>query len=131
MAKLILVIDTDKNVRHLFKFALEHSKYTLETASTVNDGVSKANIYKPDIIFLNQKILGMYIIATLNRFDIVIPKMPPLYILCNNEKDYEQQIQEAKNKGFDCKVCLKPLDSKQIRSIVNNVFQTNKSLQPI
>lgn len=129
MEKNILVINNDKNIRHLFKFALSRSKYELETALTIDNGILKADLFKPEIVFLDHRVLETDFTAILKQFDRVLPKMPPIYIICDYKKDYEKQIDEAVSKGYDCKSLLMPIDGIHINKIINDVGETRNRLQ--
>ncbi|MGR3319035.1 MAG: response regulator [Candidatus Anammoxibacter sp.] len=66
----ILVIDDEKYIRESFKIVLE-PKNSVETASSGEEGIAKATMNPPDIIFLDLKMPGMGGAETLIHLQVI------------------------------------------------------------
>ena len=53
MAKRILLVDDEKDIRDILRAILEHEGYSILEASDGSEGVEKASAEKPDLIILD------------------------------------------------------------------------------
>jgi len=116
----ILIIDDNEGVRDAFILSLEATN-TLFTASNGEEGIEMAKKNRPDLIFLDLKMTGMDGVETMSHLFDVCPNVP-LYIVTGFEEEYMRELEEARLKGFEFKVCKKPLGCNDILLIVENVF---------
>lgn len=121
MSKHILVIDDEEGIRDSFKLALEDGPYIVETAKTGEEGIEKAGITKPHLIFLDLKMPGMGGIEALRYLHKICPDIP-IYIVTAFHKEYFQQLEEVLKDGVDCEVFSKPVDIHKIKELVDSIL---------
>ncbi|MGR3318670.1 MAG: response regulator [Candidatus Anammoxibacter sp.] len=122
MSKQILVIDDEEIIRESFVLALRDSGYSVETASTGEEGIEKVKEGIPDLIFLDMRMPGIGGIEALRRLRN-INKDVPIFIITALYANYLQQLNGLKEEGIDFEICRKPLDSNEIRSVVESVLK--------
>lgn len=120
MAISILIIDDEEGVRDSFQISLESEEYIVETAATGELGVEKAKENKPDIIFLDLKMPGIDGVETLERLREFCHDIP-IYIVTAFYKEYMQKLQSIMERDISFEICHKPIDSVQIKNIVDSV----------
>ena len=120
MAK-ILVIDDDECIRKSFQMALE-AKNCVTTVNCGEEGVAKATMDPPDIIFLDLKMPGMGGVETLIHLQVICARVPT-FIMTGFLKEHMSKLEEAKANGCLFELCFKPMDSKQIKLIVKSVLE--------
>lgn len=121
MSKYILIIDDKEGVRDSFLLALEDSPYTIDTASTGEDGIEKAKKRRPDLVFLDLTMPGMGGVNTLRQLIIVCPGVK-VYIVTAFFLEYMQELEKLRIDGIDFEICKKPIDISQIQRIVDGVL---------
>lgn len=110
MAKSILVVDDDDEIRDLLEFDLEQSGYTVDTAINGIDGLEKALSKRYDLILL----------------DVMMPKMNG-FDVCKNIRKSKNAVPillltakgtiNDKTQGFDCGAddyLIKPFDIQEV-----------------
>jgi CheY-like chemotaxis protein len=123
MTYRILVIDDEEAVRKSFILAFEDTEYKIDTADSGEQGVELSSQKKYNLIFLDLKMPGMGGIETLYRIRST-DKKTPVYIITAFYQEYAHQLQQAEQKGFDFEVVRKPVDSVNLRVIVNGILKT-------
>lgn len=122
MSKHILVIDDEKHIRELFRLALKKSEFSVETVATGEEGLVRARSRLPSIVFLDLKMPGTNIAGILKQLRKFIDS-DFIYVLTKFSKENIQEIQNITNSGFDCNLCKKPINSDQIRMVVDSVLK--------
>lgn len=121
MGKQILIIDDDSSIRDAFLSALEATGYTVETATTGEEGVAKAKDHKFDLIYLDLKmpgIGGVEVLKMIRRFDADIP----IYLITAFHDEYLKDLESVGNEGIHFELLKKPLERHQIQEITNSIF---------
>ena len=117
----ILIIDDEKCIRESFKLVLEPEN-RVEIASSGEEGIAKATMNPPDIIFLDLKMPGMGGVETLIHLQVICAGIPT-FIMTGHYKEHMLKLEKAKANGCLFEVCHKPMDSKQIRLIVESALE--------
>ncbi|MGR3319634.1 MAG: response regulator, partial [Candidatus Anammoxibacter sp.] len=112
----ILVIDDEECIHESFKMALEPEN-SVESVNSGEEGVAKATINPPDIIFLDLKMPGMGGIEALIQLQVICPEIPILIMTAFYE-EHMLKLEKARDNGNLFELCRKPLNSKQIKLIV-------------
>ncbi|MGR3220634.1 MAG: response regulator [Candidatus Anammoxibacter sp.] len=113
----ILVIDDDECIRNSFEIVLRQ-EHNVDTASSGEDGIAKAAICCPDIIFLDLKMPGIGGIDTLTQLQTMCQKTHTL-IMTSFYEEHMLKLKEARANGLLFELCQKPMDNKQIALITN------------
>lgn len=107
--KQLLVIDDNEDNRILVKFALEaHTDWQVSTAINGIEGISKAEIDRPDVILLDFLMpdldgLAVYEILKSNLFTCTIPI---IFITALTQEELFSQLETTLAEG----IIIKPLD---------------------
>jgi CheY-like chemotaxis protein len=117
----ILAIDDDPAVRDAFILALSEAGYEVETASGGAEGVEKARLNPPALVFLDLRMPEMDGIATLRRLHEVCPQIP-VYIVTAFRPDYLDEMAQAAREGLRFGIASKPLTGDQIRAITQSIL---------
>ncbi len=126
MRKNVLIIDDDQSVLNSFKLAIDRSEYTVITALSADEGLLKAQIKEPGLIFLKRKMPRSDMTDSLKQLYRYLRDVPVCIII--EENDDTLEIDNAIRNGFNCKVCKKPLSSPNIANIVNDAFATERTI---
>ena len=109
MAKKLLVVDDDTEIRELLEFDLSHSGYSVDTAKNGLEGLNKALNNNYDLVLL----------------DVMMPKMNGFEV-CQNIRKTKKNLPvllltakgtiDDKTQGFDCGAddyLVKPFDIQE------------------
>ena len=121
----ILVIDDEECIRESFKLVLEPEN-SVDTANGGEEGIAKATMNPPDIIFLDLKMPGMGGVETLIHLQVICVGIPT-FIMTGFCDEHMLKLEKVKAKGCLFEVCHKPMDSKQIKLIVESALEGHAS----
>ena len=124
MSKQILIIDDEETIQESFILALQGSEYSVETASTGEEGLEKIKERIPDLIFLDLKMPGISGIETLRQLRNINNDVP-VYIVTALSPEYLKELNGLKEDGIDFDVCQKPLDRNEINSVVEAALKND------
>ncbi|MGR3179382.1 MAG: response regulator [Candidatus Anammoxibacter sp.] len=124
MSKQILIIDDEETIQESFILALQGSEYSVETASTGEEGLEKIKERIPDLIFLDLQMPGISGIETLRQLRNINNDVP-VYIVTALSPEYLKQLDELKEDGIAFDVCQKPLDRNEINSVVESALKND------
>lgn len=127
MSKHILIIDDEEGIRDSFQLALKDREYSVAVAASGEEGVQKANNERPDLVFLDLKMIGINGIETLRRLRRSYPDII-IYIVTAFHEEYMHQIEKAQQEGFEFEICHKPLNIKQIQELANSVLSEEQKI---
>ena len=116
----ILVIDDEVGIHDSFKLVLEPEN-RVAIAITGEEGIAKATMTPPDIIFLDLQMPGMGGIEALIHLQVICPGVPT-FIMTGFHEKHIQKLAKARANGCMFEVCNKPMDSKQIKLIVKSAL---------
>ncbi|MGR3220115.1 MAG: response regulator [Candidatus Anammoxibacter sp.] len=122
----ILVIDDDECIHDSFKMVLEPAN-RVESVYSGEEGISKATMNPPDIIFLDLKMSGICGAETLMQLQTICPGIPT-FIMSGHIEEYEAKLEQARDSGCLFEVCSKPMDSKQIAFIVGSALSGHAAM---
>lgn len=128
MKKTILVVDDEEGVRDAFLLALEDTGHQVITAEDGEDGLAKAKLDKPDLVFTDLKMPNMngvnFMKALLELYGEV-----PVYVVTAFHEEYMEDLKTASADGLKFNVVRKPVNAEQICWIVSSVFDGPQNLQ--
>lgn len=122
MKKKILVIDDEKAIRNAFTLTFENTEYAIETAESGMEGIEKIKKENYDLVFLDLKMPQMDGVETLNHIRD-FNKNLLIYIFTAFHRDFFTELEKAANKGLSFEIVQKPLDSEQLRALVDNLLR--------
>jgi len=118
----LLVIDDDRTVLLLVKKAFKDSDVDIHCASTAAEGMEALKEHKPDVLLLDimlPEISGMELAHEIRGVD---NRLPVIFITAMNDSD--TAIEAMKMGAYD--YLLKPLDVRQVRSLVERALETRR-----
>ena len=124
MSKQILIIDDEETIQESFILAVQGSEYSVETASTGEEGLEKIKERIPDLIFLDLHMPGISGIETLRQLRNINNDVP-VYIVTALSPEYLKELNGLKEDGIDFDVCQKPLDRNEINSVVESALKND------
>lgn len=126
MAKKLLVVDDDTEIRELLEFDLSHSGYSVDTAKNGLEGLNKALNNNYDLVLL----------------DVMMPKMNGFEV-CQNIRKTKKNLPvllltakgtiDDKTQGFDCGAddyLVKPFDIQEVLLRVRALLRRNTPETP-
>lgn len=118
----LLVIDDDRTVLLLVKKAFADSDVEIHCASDAQSGMAALREHKPDVLLLDillPEVSGMELAREIRAIDI---RLPVIFITATNDSD--TAIEAMKMGAYD--YLLKPLDIRQVRSLVERALETRR-----
>lgn len=99
----ILLIDDNPEYLELTSFYLKNQGYTVGTATSGKEALSKIKKDKPAIVFLDLQMPkpdGLELLKKIKRID---PKLPVIIVSAYGDREKEEQAKMAGAAGFYCK----------------------------
>lgn len=128
--KSILIIEDEEDIIEILRIAIEHSSdIQLSFAINGQDGLTKANIEKPDLILLDVLMPGMSgleLMDELNRNEI-LKQIPVVFITSRVQRS---EIQEYKKRGA-IGLIEKPFAPLEIVTRISLLWEENEQLKKI
>jgi two-component system nitrogen regulation response regulator GlnG len=118
----LLVIDDDRTVLLLVKKAFKDSDVEIHTASTAADGMEILREQKPDALLLDIMLPEVSGIELAHEIRGIDTRLPVIFITAMNDSD--TAIEAMKMGAYD--YLLKPLDVRQVRSLVERALETRR-----
>lgn len=114
----VLVIDDEEGVRDAFRLALAGRPYRVATAADGEAGIAAAREQRPDLVLLDLRMPGLDGVETLRR---LLADDPTLKVCIQTafHAEYLRALQQAATEGLSFELVRKPLDTAQIRTIVD------------
>lgn len=119
--KRILVIDDEIVIRNSFTLTFESSDYEVITAKSGAEGIRKVKDSQVDLVFLDLKMPDLDGVETLYKIR-EMNKSLIVYIFTAFSQDFFDRLKKAANDGLDFEVVQKPLDSYQLKELVQNII---------
>lgn len=127
MAKRILIVDDEPDIVVLMKFMLENNGFVVITAYDGEDGLRKAQFYKPDLIMLDvlmPKMLGDDMALQLKSYSEC--KDIPIIFFTNIPDDFLSGRRHSKDAAYpdaDKKIYLsKSCSEEELLSAIEQVL---------
>ncbi|TGL59113.1 response regulator [Leptospira ognonensis] len=128
--KSILIIEDEEDITEILKIAIEHSSdILLSFATNGQDGLTKANIEKPDLILLDVLMPGMSgleLMDELNKNEI-LKQIPVIFITSRVQRS---EIQEYKKRGA-IGLIEKPFAPLEIVTRIHLLLEENEQLKKL
>ena len=121
MAKRLLVVDDDDEIRELLEFDLSHSGYSVDTACDGMEGLNKAVTNSYDLILLDVMMPKMNGFDVCKNFRKAKPDIPVLLLTAKGTIG-------DKTQGFDCGAddyLVKPFDIQEVLLRVKALLRRN------
>ena len=123
----VLVIDDDSNICWAFEQFLQDLNYTVLIASNSEDGLRLAAEHQPDLVLLDVQLPGMSGLEALQQFKSLHTKMQ--VVVMSAYDNIANTIQSMSLQAFD--FLPKPIDLKQVKSILERISQLQQARQSI
>ena len=118
MAKKILVVDDEKNIRTLFREELEEVGYEVDVAASGREAIDKYADFKPDLLVLDIRMpdmTGIEVLQAIRQVDSVVP-----VIMCTAVRGLKDDftIWEAQISDY----ITKPVDLEDLKAKVKKAL---------
>ena len=127
MAKRMIVIDDQIDIRNAFQLALENTGIQVDTAASGAAGLEKIRANQYDLVCLDLKMPGMNGVETLQAIREMDRDLP-VYIITAFQKDFLDDLKAVQRKGYAFEVMQKPLGMPEIRQIASALLQEPSAL---
>ena len=121
MEKKVIVIDDEEAIRKSFSLSLEDAGYAVETAATCNEGLEKIRCDGFDMVLLGLKTNGTESVKTLKEIRLVYEEVP-VYVITAFYQEFLDYLQSAVKESIDFELVMKPLESKDLCSVIEGVI---------
>ena len=120
MNKTILAVDDSPSIRQMVAFTLKSAGYALIEAADGNDGLSKAQAGKPDLVLTDQNMPGMDGLSLIRALRALPQfKATPILMLTTESSDaMKAQGKAAGATGW----LVKPFDPQKLVDVVKKVI---------
>jgi DNA-binding response OmpR family regulator len=127
MAKRILIIEDEEEIRENLKFLLEAEQYNVIEASNGITGIELAREYQPDLIITDVMMPGISGFKVLEqlRCDLATLQIPIIFLTARNS---HEDLREGMQLGADDYIC-KPFSQKELLKVVQTRLQRVASLK--
>jgi CheY-like chemotaxis protein len=122
MSELILVIDDDVTITTIIQLALNSGGYTVATANSPRDGMSKACSETPDLILLDYNMPGKDGFTLLQEFRS-IPELAKVPVVIITAMSIPEVVSQAVTLGVS-DFLVKPFDLETLLSHVKRALET-------
>ncbi len=116
MAKKILVVDDEDNIRLLYKEELQDEGYEVDLAANAEEAFQKIEANKPDLITLDIKMPGMNGIDFLAKLKEENKNIP--VILCSAYGSYKQDFQVWASDAY----VVKSADLRELKMTIKEII---------
>jgi len=120
MAKKILIVDDEDNIRELVKASLKREGFELHEAMDGNDGLAKAKELKPDLVILDVMMpgkVGYEVCEELKKN----PDTKDIYVIFLSSRTSPSSEESARMAGGD-EWMYKPFEPKELRERVKKAL---------
>lgn len=116
--KIILIIDDDRLVSHLFKKILSHEGYDVVVAPDGESGIKVLEEKIVDLVLLDLAMPGLHGLEVLRIIRERWEKLPVLVTTGSDSVENERRAQDLKADGFLCK----PVDLYVLRGLLETTL---------
>lgn len=116
MAKKILVVDDEDNIRFLYKEVLQDEGYEIDLAANAEEALQKIKAGAPDLITLDIKMPGMNGIDFLSKLKEDNKNIP--IILCSAYGSYKQDFQVWASDAY----VVKSADMQELKITIKEIL---------
>jgi two-component system nitrogen regulation response regulator GlnG len=122
---IVLVVDDDRAVRHTIRRIFEETPLEILTAESAEEGLKLAKERHPDVILLDVMLPDRSGLDMFGKFHELDQKVPVIFITAGEKS--ETVIKAMKLGAYE--YLVKPLDSKQVRSLVQRAIEIRRSTE--
>src|ERR1700690_4049187 len=119
-APTILVIDDDTEVRYSLNRVLTSQHYRVQEAASGDEGVAAVKKQAPDVVLLDNRMVGMTGLETLQHIRAANPKQ--LVIFMTAFGTAQTAIEAMKYGAYD--YVVKPFDPPKLTALVESALRT-------
>jgi CheY-like chemotaxis protein len=119
--KKILVVDDEKAIRNSFKLTFEGTNFNIVLAENGKEALGKLDENHYDLIFLDLKMPEMNGVEVLSKIRKK-NKEVPIYLITAFQKEFLNELNDARNAGYTFELLNKPLKREELRNIVDCIL---------
>ena len=119
MSKKILVVDDETKIRRILCKLLKDEKYTVQSASSGEEGVSTVESFHPDLVLMDQRMPGMNGIEAMIKIKNKNPGMT--IIILTAHASVELAVEAIKNGAYD--YLSKPYDNDELLITIRRALE--------
>src|SRR6059058_5996387 len=118
----LLVIDDEDSILHAFRRAFRAPDFTLRSASTAAEGLTRLSEVEPDVVILDIHLPGASGLDTFEQIHRMDARLPVILITGHGTTDLA--IEAIKRGAYD--YLLKPLELSQLRDLVTRACASSR-----
>jgi len=119
MSARILVVDDSSLARRTLRQILERDGYSVEDASDGAQAIERYFINRPDVVFLDMVMEGMYGMEVLRKILELNPQAKVVVATADIQKATRDEVQNAGAAG----IINKPFNREEINRVLTAVLQ--------
>jgi len=119
MSARILVVDDSSLARRTLRQILEREGHTVEDANDGAQAIERYFINRPDVVFLDMVMEGMYGMEVLRKLLELNPEARVVVATADIQKATRDEVQSAGAAG----IINKPFNEQEIRRVLTAVLQ--------
>ena len=127
MSKKILVVDDETKIRRILCKLLKDEKYTVQSASSGEEGVSTVESFHPDLVLMDQRMPGMNGIEAMIKIKNKNPGMT--IIILTAHASVELAVEAIKNGAYD--YLSKPYDNDELLITIRRALERTNMAKEI
>jgi two-component system chemotaxis response regulator CheY len=119
MSARILIVDDSSLARRTLRQILEREGHTVEDANDGAQAIERYFINRPDVVFLDMVMEGMYGMEVLRKLLELNPEARVVVATADIQKATRDEVQSAGAAG----IINKPFNEQEIRRVLTAVLQ--------
>ena len=119
-ARRILVVDDEPGIRQALGQLLEYEGYEVKTATGGAEGITIYDSFRPQLVFLDVKMAGLYGLEVLKRLRQADPNAT--VVMISGHATIQTAVEATQLGAYD--ILEKPLDTDRVLVLLRNAFET-------
>lgn len=121
MSKRVLIIDDEESIRKAFILGLKNTDFEIETAENGEVGIAQFSKSPFDLVFCDLNMPGLNGVETMYKIHAISSNVQFCFLTAFYQS-FSEELDKAKQEGISFSIESKPLQLKELQSLVNGYF---------